>query len=34
MRKSFKELCKEVAKNREELKKQRELIDFLLEHDR
>lgn len=34
MRKSFKELCKEVTKNREELKEQRELIDFLLEHDR
>lgn len=34
MRKSFKELCKEVTKNREELKEQRALIDFLLEHDR
>src|SRR5574344_1825434 len=34
MRKSFKELCKEVTENREELKQQRELIDFLLEHDR
>ena len=34
MRKSFNELCIEVTKNREELKKQRELIDFLLEHDR
>lgn len=34
MRKSFKELCKEVTKNREELKEQRDLIDFLLEHDR
>lgn len=34
MRKSFNELCIEVTENREELKKQRELIDFLLEHDR
>lgn len=34
MRKRFKELCIEVTKNREELKEQRELIDFLLEHDR
>ena len=34
MRKSFNELCIEVTKNREELKAQRELIDFLLEHDR
>ena len=34
MRKSFNELCIEVTKNREELKEQRELIDFLLEHDR
>lgn len=34
MRKSFNELCIEVTKNREELKDQRELIDFLLEHDR
>lgn len=34
MRKSFKELCIEVTKNREELKEQRELIDFLLQHDR
>lgn len=34
MRKRFKELCDEVTKNREELKEQRELIDFLLEHDR
>lgn len=34
MRKIFNELCIEVTKNREELKEQRELIDFLLEHDR
>ena len=34
MRKRFKELCIEVTKNREELKEQRELIDFLLQHDR
>ena len=34
MRKSFNELCKEVTENREELKRQKELIDFLLEHDR
>ena len=34
MRKSFKELCKEVTENREELKRQKELIDFLLQHDR
>ena len=34
MRKSFKELCKEVTENREELKRQKDLIDFLLEHDR
>ena len=34
MRKRFKELCKEVTENREKLKEQRELIDFLLEHDR
>lgn len=34
MRKSFKELCKEVTENREELKEQRDLIDFLLKHDR
>ena len=34
MRKRFKELCIEVTKNREELIEQRELIDFLLEHDR
>lgn len=34
MMKRFKELCIEVTKNREELKEQRELIDFLLEHDR
>ena len=34
MRKRFNELCIQVTKNREELKEQRELIDFLLEHDR
>lgn len=34
MRKRFKELCKEVTQNREALKEQRELINFLLEHDR
>lgn len=34
MRKKFKDLCKEVTENREELKEHRELIDFLLEHDR
>lgn len=34
MMKRFKELCIEVTKNREELKEQRKLIDFLLEHDR
>ena len=34
MRKRFNELCKEVTENREALKEQRELIDFLLEHDR
>ena len=34
MRKRFKELCKEVTQNREELKEQRELIDFLIQHDR
>lgn len=34
MRKRFKELCIEVTKNREDLKEQRELIDFFLEHDR
>lgn len=34
MRKRFKELCIEVTKNREELKEQRELIDFLLQHDK
>jgi hypothetical protein len=34
MRKRFNELCIEVTKNREELKEQRELIDFLLQHDR
>ncbi len=34
MRKKFNDLCKEVTENREELKRQKELIDFLLEHDR
>ena len=34
MRKSFKELCNEVTENREKLKEQRELLDFLLQHDR
>ena len=34
MRKKFNDLCIEVTKNREELKEQRVLIDFLLEHDR
>lgn len=34
MRKRFNELCKEVTENREELKRQKKLIEFLLEHDR
>lgn len=34
MRKRFNELRIEVTKNREKLKEQRQLIDFLLEHDR